>query len=198
MFLVCPLEGHGSSWEYWQIEEAFKTGQGKWKMTSKDGWPEPNGSKGFQMMPVGKQLMIKRETDGNIDFQQVPAWTNDANDHGKPGPDTSLYSVLPQCKCTLELSNQAKSWIDKAFPKWIIIMLTTVSATGRIGSSEQKIKFKIRKLTDWERQIYDITYMWNLRKCYKWTYLQNGIILIDTENKLMVTKGDGRVGGETN
>ena len=32
--------------------------------------------------------------------------------------------------------------------------------------------------TQWsqrERQIYDITYMWNLKKGYKWTYLQNRV-----------------------
>ena len=27
--------------------------------------------------------------------------------------------------------------------------------------------------SDRERQIYDIAYMWNLKKGYKWTYLQN-------------------------
>lgn len=142
-FLMCPLEGHGSCWEYWQTEEALKTGRGKWKLTSKDWWPEPDGSKDFQLMPGGKGLMIKRETDGNIDFQQVPAWANDANDHGKPGPDTSLNGVLPQCKCTLELSKQAKSWIDKAFPKWVIIMLTAVAAAGRMGSSEQRLSSRL-------------------------------------------------------
>ena len=46
---------------------------------------------------------------------------------------------------------------------------------------------------DRERQIsYDIAYMWNLNKRYKWTYLQNRNRLIDIENKLMVTKGEGR------
>ena len=51
--------------------------------------------------------------------------------------------------------------------------------------------------SDSERQIYDITYMWNLYKLYKWTYLQNRNKLIDLENKLMVTKGDSeRVGEE--
>ena len=49
-----------------------------------------------------------------------------------------------------------------------------------------------------ERQICNITYMWNLKKWYKWSYLQDGKILTDIENKLMVTKGDrGRgVGGD--
>ena len=36
---------------------------------------------------------------------------------------------------------------------------------------------------------YDITYMWNLKKGYKWTYLQNRSRIIDVENKLMVTGG---------
>ena len=36
---------------------------------------------------------------------------------------------------------------------------------------------------------YKITYMWTLKKWYKWTYLQNGNKLIDIENNLMVIKG---------
>ena len=45
--------------------------------------------------------------------------------------------------------------------------------------------------SDKERQMsYDITYMWNLKKLYKWIYLQNRNRLTDTENKLMVTKGE--------
>ena len=45
--------------------------------------------------------------------------------------------------------------------------------------------------SDRERQIsYDIAYMWNLKKWYKWTYLQNRNRVTDVENKLMVTKGD--------
>ena len=41
------------------------------------------------------------------------------------------------------------------------------------------------------RQIsYDIAYMRNLKKWYKLTYLQNRNRLTDTENKLMVTKGE--------
>ena len=38
---------------------------------------------------------------------------------------------------------------------------------------------------------YDITYKSNLsRKWYKWSYLQNRNRSIDTEDKLMVTKGE--------
>ena len=43
--------------------------------------------------------------------------------------------------------------------------------------------------SDWERQIYDITYVWNLKKGYKWIYLQNRNRVADVENKLMVTSG---------
>ena len=46
-----------------------------------------------------------------------------------------------------------------------------------------------------ERQIsYDITWMWNLKKWYKWTYLQNRNRLTDIENKLTVTKGRDKLG----
>ena len=46
--------------------------------------------------------------------------------------------------------------------------------------------------SDRERQIsYDITYMWNLKKGYKWTYIQNRNRVTDVENKLMVTGGWG-------
>ena len=43
-----------------------------------------------------------------------------------------------------------------------------------------------------ERQIaFNITYMWNLKKWCKWTYLQNRNRLRDIENKFMVAKGEG-------
>ena len=41
-----------------------------------------------------------------------------------------------------------------------------------------------------QRQIpYDFPYMWNLKKLYKQTYVQNRNRLVDIENKLMVIKG---------
>ena len=41
-----------------------------------------------------------------------------------------------------------------------------------------------------EREIrHNITYTWNLKKLYKWTYLQSRKTHKDTENKFMVTKG---------
>ena len=43
-----------------------------------------------------------------------------------------------------------------------------------------------------QRQILDdVTYMWNLKKFYKWTDLQNRNRLTDTENNLMVAGGEG-------
>ena len=43
-----------------------------------------------------------------------------------------------------------------------------------------------------KRQIsYDITYMWNPKKWYKWTYLQNRKRPTDTENKHSYQKGKG-------
>ena len=46
--------------------------------------------------------------------------------------------------------------------------------------------------SDRERQTsYDITYMWNQKKWYKWTYLQNTNRLTDIENKQWLPKGRG-------
>ena len=48
---------------------------------------------------------------------------------------------------------------------------------------------------DRERKIsHDITFMWNLKKWYKWTYLQNRNRLTDIEKKLCLPKGEE--GGE--
>ena len=45
--------------------------------------------------------------------------------------------------------------------------------------------------SDTEKQIsYDITNMWNLKKWYKWTYLQKRNRPTDIGNKFMVTKGE--------
>ena len=45
-----------------------------------------------------------------------------------------------------------------------------------------------------ERQIsYDTAYMWNLKKGYKWTYLQNRNRVTDVENTLTVIRGFGGV-----
>ena len=50
--------------------------------------------------------------------------------------------------------------------------------------------------TEWskserEKQIsYINAYMWNLKKWYEWTYLQDRNRLTDIENKLMDTKGE--------
>lgn len=46
-----------------------------------------------------------------------------------------------------------------------------------------------RSKSDRERQMsHDISYMWTLKKGYKWTYFQNRKRLTD-RNQLMVTKG---------
>ena len=55
-------------------------------------------------------------------------------------------------------------------------------------------------LTEWsksdrERQIsYDIAYMYNLKKWYKWTYLQNRSWVTDVENKSGGNGGRDKLG----
>ena len=44
-----------------------------------------------------------------------------------------------------------------------------------------------------KEKIYDITYLWNLKiYIYKWIYIQNRNTLTVIDNKLRVTKGEGR------
>ena len=49
--------------------------------------------------------------------------------------------------------------------------------------------------SDRERQIsYGITYTWNLKKWYKWTYLQNRSWVTDIENKYGKGRGKNKLG----
>ena len=48
---------------------------------------------------------------------------------------------------------------------------------------------KITMLSKLERQIYDITYMWKLKKMIQKNLLSNRLTVL--ENKLMVTEGEG-------
>ena len=47
--------------------------------------------------------------------------------------------------------------------------------------------------SDKDKYHNEITYTWNLKKGYKWTYLQNRNRATDVENKFMVTKEDNGV-----
>ena len=49
--------------------------------------------------------------------------------------------------------------------------------------------------SDREWQILcEMTYLWNLKRWYKWSYLENRNRLTDLEHKLMVTKEERREG----
>ena len=55
----------------------------------------------------------------------------------------------------------------------------------------------LSEVNQMEKDKCHITYIWNLKKVYKWTYLQNRNRPTDIENKLMVTKREsgGGCGG---
>ena len=47
-------------------------------------------------------------------------------------------------------------------------------------------------MSEREKQIsFNITYMWNLEKWYRWTYLQSKLSDTDVEHKCIVTIGGG-------
>jgi len=75
------------------------------------------------------------------------------------------------------------------YTQWTIIQLSkewnNVIFSNRDGPRNYHTKWS---KSDRERQISYITYMSNLKKWYKGTYLQNRVT--DIENKLMVSKGE--------
>ena len=66
-----------------------------------------------------------------------------------------------------------------------------VNPSGQIEDSTPQLP---EKTTGRQRQISYITYTWNLKKQYKWTYLPKRNRVTDVENELMVTRGAGRRG----
>ena len=50
---------------------------------------------------------------------------------------------------------------------------------------------KLSDISQRQRQIYDITYMWNLKISYKWIYLQNRSRLMDIVGGEGLTRGFG-------
>ena len=67
-----------------------------------------------------------------------------------------------------------------------------VNTSGQIEESTSQLP---EKTTCRQRQVsYGITYTWNLKKQYKWTYLPKRNRVTDVENELMVSRGAGRKG----
>ena len=63
------------------------------------------------------------------------------------------------------------------------------SRSSLASQSDDHIKWS-KSEKDKHHDITYVTSIWNLKKGYKWIYLQNRKRLTDFENKLMVTKGD--------
>ena len=74
---------------------------------------------------------------------------------------------------------------------WAAIYGVTQSRTRlkRLSSSSSSRDCHI-ECSQWEKQIsYINSYMWNLEKWYRWSYLQNRNTDIDVENKCVAIKG---------
>ena len=80
---------------------------------------------------------------------------------------------------------------------WYIYMMDYYSAIKKneiMPSAATGMDLEIIILSDTSQtgkdKYNDITYMWNLKKKYKWTYIQNRNRHTDIENKLIVAKGE--------
>ena len=122
---------------------------------------------------------------------------------GAPAPEAShqcpvlshLLSPMPSsCPSTEE-------WIKKMWYIYTMEYYSAIKKNEMMPFAAIWMDLEITILSEVSQteknKYHDITYMWNLKKWYKWTYLQNRNRLTDFKNKLMVTKGE-RLGGGIN
>ena len=99
----------------------------------------------------------------------------------------------PKCPST---DAWIKMWYINAMEYYSVIKKEWNNAICRNMNGPRNYHIKWSKSARERQKSYDITYMWNLKKWHKWTYLQNRNRLTDIENKLMVTKGKGEEEGK--
>ena len=107
-----------------------------------------------------------------------------------PAPEGNLYWTQPQTiwwskRILLSPFRNVNSQLTVSVPIFCYCVINLI-CSNRDGPRNYHAEWS---RSDRERQIsYGIIYMWNLKKRYKWTYLQNSNRPTDIENKLRVTK----------
>ena len=106
-------------------------------------------------------------------------------------PWTAAYQAPP----SMGFSRQEYwSGLPLPSPQWILLSHKKEWSSAICSNIDKPRNY----YTEWVRQrqiSYDITCMWNLKKLYKSTYLQNRNRFVDIENKFMVTVVDSRSWG---
>ena len=107
--------------------------------------------------------------------------------------------------CSLQhLFTIAKTWNQPTWPStdewikkmWYIYMMEYYSVMKKneillpAAATWMHLDVIVLNKVSKRQTSYDIIYMWNLIKGYKWTYLQNRNRHSDFKNKHMITKGD--------
>ena len=92
------------------------------------------------------------------------------------------------------------SWTEEWIKKWYAYTMEYYSAVKKnelvpFAEIQMDLDTIIQSKSEKEKQVLCIdAYMWNLEKCYRWTYLQSRNKDIDLENKHMDTKvGNGEL-----
>lgn len=79
-------------------------------------------------------------------------------------------------------------WVDEE--DTVLILAMKKNEIMPFAATWLDLEITILRKSDSERQIScDIIYMWNLKRWYKWIYLQNRNGLTDIEGRLVVIKG---------
>ena len=137
-----------------------------------------------------KKLKIELPYDPAIPLMGTyPEKTIIRNDTCNPMFTGALFTIArtwkqPKCPSTNE-------WIKKMWYIYTMEYYSVIKKRNNAIFSDMDGPRNCHMCEVRERQIsYDIAYMWNLKKWYKWTYLQNRNRVTNVENKLMVTRGE--------
>ena len=102
----------------------------------------------------------------------------------------------PLFNCPSKVYDRILFFLCGAYIQWNIPQPHTKKKEGNNALCSNMEEIIILSKSDRERQIsYDITYMWNLKKRYQWTYLQNRNRLTDLKTHLWLSKGTEQQGG---
>ena len=111
----------------------------------------------------------------------------------------------PSVHCSTTYNSQVMEATKMSINKWmgkedVVYLYNGIPLSHKkewnnaICSNMNGPRYYHTKWSKLEKDKYHIAYMCNLKKKYKWTYIQNRNRPIDIENKFMVTKGE-RGGG---
>ena len=111
-------------------------------------------------------------------------------------PPCSLQHYLQSPRYGMAKCPLTEEWIKKMWHVYTMEYYSAIKKNEIMPFAATWMDLEIIILSEVSQRkrwiVYDITYMWNLKRWYKWTYLQNK--QTHRHSKLMFTKGERGVG----